>query len=259
MGYGNRNSRRSDANYRPCPSCETPVYWRDGPYCYSCNERNPERHCGACNQVSRTLGTDCLHCEKPLGRLTFGQDRLAAGKQRIGGWTAKAPDPAAVWEVAPGVHYFRGEVDDRPLPVVKGFAPGIGFPESGTDPGNRAYLASIRKGEGDPGTTWRTCFVCGDHLRGGKGDYRFRFRFRIVAPQPGERAEDRTQPAHIDCRQTDDERAIVNAASYVRSLRNKEQDAKREAALQARAAASRLNGGPGMAAIVEGLASASAA
>lgn len=176
-------SRQSDkalayeANNPHCHNgCGTRVYWRDGRYCQSCRIY-PERYCFECGQVSQTLGAECLNCDKPLGRLQFGFDRLSDNveygrvrdAQRVGGWGGATVHPDAVWtEVAPTT-MIGGEMVATQLRKPK--APGIGWPRDNSGP---------RPGTGGPSTgwlkaaiaevNWYSCAACGGRFGPGDGD-----------------------------------------------------------------------------------------
>lgn len=230
MGISAKERQRSyEANHPECRGCETRVYWRDGDYCPTCVGM-PERHCFACERMSHTDGSVCLHCEAPYGRLAFGFDRLSATppygrtsqNERIGGWTDKTPHPDAVWHEAAPTAWRNGEMVATPAPVFKAKAPGIGWPKLDKVDGRGAPpTAWMRKAQAE--VNWYSCGVCGVSFGPGDGgktrqmvEGTLDWRYTFSGPR-----------AHASCPQTQSETDAMAAAHLAERLASAARNADR--------------------------------
>jgi hypothetical protein len=104
-----RNRRTDDGNHSPCPGCGSLVYWRDGPYCGSCQSL-PSRHCFECNRDNRTAGRVCHGCEAQLPLApVFGFDRLSGNP-----WVTRPPQVSYVTSNEAWARFIRKAKADCP-------------------------------------------------------------------------------------------------------------------------------------------------
>lgn len=170
---------KADGNHSPCPECGTLVYWRDGPYCYSCRENKPTRTCGACGRLSTTAGVECHHCGATLSKaLVFGLDSVSPDMARCKAWPKDA-------------NPFAKRSADR-------------FTRESKKAGAIFLISGMR-----------SCFVCGGQFQLGQGlSY---VRHRAVAnpkwdgeSKYGRYVYDTSQKAHASCPFLEDEHEAMN-------------------------------------------------